>query len=241
MTSPSSPRPVGSPRLVIGRAHETTLEDTRGRVLFPSPEFGAWPPFQQLADTVAVGGPSGDSHAHRGEEVVNYVLSGTLVSIDPAGRRTEVPSGSVVTLATVQERVHDLWPSAGTEARWVSLEVRLPPTTPEATEEYSEGPATSRPGGSPELRWTRVVGPGAAVRSLMGTEISDLTFLGPSEVAVPIGRERRAAVYVVAGTIRVADRKLTLGEGLLATGYATVGIRGEIGSRLIVATVPGPR
>ena len=114
------------PRLIQGRAHLTEMGGTRGLTLFPSPEVSPWPPFAGWAETVSGQSDPSEPHPHRREEIVNYVVAGTLLHVDGALHPTEIPEGSVHVMSAVGERSHDVRPKSGSEARWVSIVLHLP-------------------------------------------------------------------------------------------------------------------
>jgi redox-sensitive bicupin YhaK (pirin superfamily) len=214
------------------------VEGTKGRTLFPSPEFPPWPPFGSLLDTFARGIGDSDEHAHRGEEVVNYVLSGVLLNRDEKNQSTELTEGSVNALTAVHERVHDVWPKPGGTAHWLSVTLLCPPGMAEPVPAYRSGPATTLPNRTPGLRWRRAVGEPAVVRSALGLELSDLAFLEAGALGVPVGTERTAVVYVLEGKLRADGRELEAGGGVLVSGHATVALDAEPGTRAILASVP---
>jgi redox-sensitive bicupin YhaK (pirin superfamily) len=240
MSPTAAARASPSPRIVQGTAHSTVTGSTEGRMLFPSPEFVAWPPFEALADTTALGGNPPVLHPHRREEVVNYPVTGSLVEEDEQGRPTEIPMGTVSHLVTLTERRHDVNPTDGTRARWVSLALYLPADAAEPPRPHRVAPAEAVPGSPPGVRWLRLVGARGPVRSAAGLEMLDITIDRPLAFEVPIEDDRWAVAYVVDGTAQVAGRDLARFGGLLASGLSTMSLRATPTTRLIVATVPRP-
>lgn len=237
MSRPAVSPPGAGVRLVVGASRSTRTDRTEGRTLFPSPSFSHWPPFETLAETTTVGGGPPDPHPHSREEVVNYVLSGSLEVCDAQRRCTEVSAGAASLLATMREEVHDVNASPGARAHWLSLVLRLPPGTPEPTAPHQHGPAVPIGGSSSRIGRANVVGERGPVRSVLGLEMQDVVFHEAAESAFPVEERRSALVYILSGSARAADRDLPAGSGLLAEGIPRIPISAEKGSRLILASV----
>ena len=237
MSSSTAPTQEGGVRLVSGTAHVMQMDGTEGRTLFPSTEFSHWPPFETLAERTMVGSGAPDPHPHTDQEVVNYVLSGTLLIYDETHRCTEVPTGSVSLLDTRRMQVHDVNPASGTTAHWLALVLHLPPGTAEPKRAHQIAPAAplaSLPSG---VEGSSVVGLPGRVLSILGLEMWDVRFRESSEVVLPVPENRTALVYVLEGGARAADRDLPRGGGLQAEGLPKLPVQGEPGSRLMYASV----
>lgn len=237
MTASPTPTRDGGVRLVSGLAHVLQMDGTEGRTLFPSTEFSHWPPFENLTETTMVGSGAPDPHPHADQEVVNYVLSGTLLVYDETRGCTEVPTGSVSLLETRRPQVHDVNPKPGTTAHWIALVLRLPPGTAEPKRAYQTAPTTVLTNLAPGVEGVSVVGPPGRVLSILGFEMWDVRFREASEVVFPIGEDRTALVYVLEGRTRAADRDLPRGGGLQVEGLSKLTARGEPGSRVMYASV----
>ncbi len=184
--------PLGSfgpsaPRLVEARASEIDLDGVLGRVLFPSPLQGAWLPFEALAESRVDGGGTSDPHAHELEEVVNYVLEGTVIHRDHAGASRELPNGSVARLSTRSARRHDILATVGTRARWISLSVRLPRDIAEPAHPFEYAtPHPRRPDDS-GLIVVPLVGEGSGTDSSGDLVAFDLQFTSERTSEIPVG------------------------------------------------------
>jgi len=234
--SPPVSRPP-SARIVTGAARVTQTAGTEGRTLFPSPAFSHWPPFEMLAETTEEGTGAADPHPHAREEVVNYVLSGSLEVRGENRRTVEVPEGAANLLATVRHQDHDVGPAPGARAHWVSLVLHLPPGVAEPRVPLQTAPSQSAPNAPPGLRVRRITGDDGPLHSVLGLEMRDAQFQEYLEIDLPIEPGRTALVYVLAGRVKVANRELTAGSGLLSEGLAGLPTSGEQGSRFIFASV----
>ncbi len=227
----------GAVRLVSGKAHVTETDGAEGRTLFPSLEFSHWPPFETLVESTMVGRGDPDPHPHADQEVVTYVLSGSLLVYDGERHGTEVPSGSVCLLSTVQTQVHDVNPKPRTTAHWLSLVLHVPQGTREPKRPYQIAPATPLAGAAPGVVESVLVGPPGPIHSVLALEMRDVAFDRTGGVTLPVGEDRTAAVYVLEGAARAAGRDLPAGSGLLADGVSELAVAGERGSRLMYASV----
>lgn len=228
--------PVGG-RIVVGAARVMDTGGTRGRTLFPSPTFSHWPPFEMLVDVSTVAGSEPDPHPHADEEVVNYVLAGTLAVYDEERRATEIPTGSVNVLTTVRAQSHDVLPKPGTAARWLSLILRLPRGASDPPHPYQNVPTAPLADLPRGLEGRAVVGSPGSARSLLGLELRDVRFVEARSWSMPVAPGRSALVYSLEGSSRVAGRDLPAGSGLLADGVPSLELEGASAARLLVATV----
>ncbi len=225
----------GRGRIVAGVAHSMEMGETRGRTLFPSPEFSHWPPFEALVEVTTVGAPDPDLHPHAEEEVVNYVISGSLLHYDEQRRATEVPAGSVSLFSTVRRQMHDLGPKPSTTAHWLSLILRLPRGATDPAAAHQVAPATRLPALAPGVMEGSLVGASGPIRSQLGLEMRDLRWSEDRQVVLRAGRSE--LLYVVDGHARAADEDLPAGSGLLADGLTSVPVWGARGTRLVHASV----
>lgn len=237
MSSTTARPERGGARIVAGKAHVTQTDGTQGRTLFPSPEFSHWPPFETLVESSMMGSGAPDPHPHTGQEVANYVISGTLLVYDEERRCTEIPAGSVSLLSTVRSQLHDANPKPGTTAHWIALVLRLPRGTVEPKRSYQNAAASPLANLPPGVEESSIVGEPGPVRSVLGLEMRDVHFRESQEIELRIGEDRTAVVYVLEGAARAASRDLPAGSGLLADGLSTLSVRGERGSRLMYASV----
>ena len=231
------PRP---PRIVQARSSPMELEGIRGRVLFPGPQQGPWPPFERLAESVATGGGAKDLHTHSGEEVVNYVLAGAVLHWDSEDHAVELNEGAVTLLRATDEIRHDIVPKLRSDARWVSVTLHWTGAVagPETPYQFGRGVAeTSR---EPGLRVLRVVGASTPVRSALGLDMSDWTFSQSSSREVALDPARRLVAYVLDGTVEIEGRTVASGGGILAEGVSSLRVAASTGARMLLMSVPAP-
>src|SRR5437899_10730473 len=77
--------------LVMIRSSHEDLSDPTSHLLMPTAEQGAFPPFDSFAETVATRRIQVGLHPHLAEEVVAYVLDGTVHHEDGRGTHTVLP------------------------------------------------------------------------------------------------------------------------------------------------------
>lgn len=227
-------------RIVSGPASVMRAGSTEGRTLFPSFQFSHWPPFKMLVETWMNGGEVPDPHPHVREEVVTYVLSGSLEYFDERRRSTPGPAGSVGVLTAPREMVHDISPPAGTRTHWLTLILQWQGDAPVGASQFRTGTATPLPGMPPGVSELGVVGEGGPVQSGLGLELRDVQLADGRETELSVGEHRSALVYVLDGHVRAAQQDLPAGSGLLADGLPALAAAGIRPSRLIFATVMRP-
>jgi quercetin 2,3-dioxygenase len=227
------------PRELRVVASRMDLEDVSGRVLFPSMAQGPWPPFLRFAETVAAGERIGpDSHAHRGEEVLNYVLDGRVEYEDDNGVRTVLGPGTAVLLTAREEAHHDLVANQTPRVRWLSVVLRIPAAAggPTHRVQIANGPLPTRDG--PARIERPLVGPHAPLASSAGLACTELELRAGGRYVMPLGRERRAVVYVFDGSAHVDDQPVEAGAGALLENATETSIRAVSDARLLLASAP---
>src|SRR6266566_3910927 len=125
-TSMTGKAPHG--RVMIRSSHED-LSDPTSHLLMPTAEQGPFPPFDRFAETVTTRRMQVGLHPHLAEEVVAYVLDGSVHHEDGAGTHTVLFPGSVLVVTAHQEIRHELTmqpTQEGRSARWLSIVLRLP-------------------------------------------------------------------------------------------------------------------
>ena len=164
----------GSSRRLKVSAEPIELANVTGRTLFPSPVQGAWLPFERFAESRSSERNDSTLHSHSSQEVLTYVLDGTVDSEEEGGVHATLPAGWVDVLLAQKERRHELASADGAPARWLSVVLRLPPRAlgeepflhrPEACRSESPAPGVS-------LTVVRSPGP----QNPSGLELVDLRF-----------------------------------------------------------------
>src|SRR5437762_12029058 len=100
--------------------------DITARILFPTREKEPFLPFERFAESVATSRKKGDLHAHLGQEVVTYVLEGTVDHEYGAGVHDTLTPGAILALTASEEVRHALTMEKGHTARWLSIVAGLP-------------------------------------------------------------------------------------------------------------------
>lgn len=218
-------------------ASQMDLEDVSGRVLFPSPAQGPWLPLLRFAETTTMRrGDDSDAHTHEREEVLSYIVEGPVEYEDDAGRRTVLGSGAVALLTAPGSTRHNLMARPSPRSRWISVIVRCPPGGPRSSSmvQIANGPVPARTSAGTVERL--LVGRGGAVASNAGLECTEIEFLSAGSCRCRVGSDRRAVAYGVDGTVRIDGASLEAGSGALFEDTAGVGIEGESGARVILAS-----
>ena len=221
-------------RVMIRSSHED-LSDPTSHLLMPTAEQGPFPPFDRFAETVATRRMQVGLHPHLAEEVVAYVLDGSVHHEDGAGTHTVLFPGSVLVVTAHQEIRHELTmqpTQEGRSARWLSIVLRLPwhteaPPTSIQIKESLDG-TIQRP----------VVGPLARADAFMRLECTDIDFTREADVSVPIDREQRGVAYVLRGAGMIEKKPVEMGHGALFENVGRLSLYGSPGFRVFLATVP---
>jgi redox-sensitive bicupin YhaK (pirin superfamily) len=227
-------------RVAIVSSHPE-LDDPSTRLLMPTAEQGPFLPFDRFAETVATGRESPGRHPHLAEEVVAYVLEGSIRHEEGEGPSTVLRPGSVLVLTAHEEIRHALSMESGTDdggARWLSLVLRIPWHTeqpPTSLQIKDAGDASADLGGT--IR-RPVVGPRARADSSLGLECTDIEFTRESDIRLEVGTGRRGVAYVVRGMGTIEKHPVGMGQGALLDNVGIVTITGSPGFRVFVASVP---
>jgi redox-sensitive bicupin YhaK (pirin superfamily) len=232
----SGARTLPTIRLVAGEIDSRTVAT---RLLIPTAAQPAWAPVRRLTESLASRGRTLPMHAHEQEEVLTYVIEG-FASYQLEGEPPQVlPQGSARLLTAASRVNHRVSPSEGRAVRWVNLVVGAarPAVGPARLQAYSP----SRP---PDLvdqvEVRTLVAQGGPMVSAAGLECREMTFGEASTTFLPVGPERRAVLYALAGEGSVDAHHVEGGTAALVDGATAVALRGQAGFRAIVAIAPSP-
>lgn len=224
---------------IAGVVHgEIDADERTTRLLFPTKDAPAWLPFERFAESMTTARDQTGRHAHMAQEVVMYMLEGEIVHVDQTGRRETLTPGSTVVLTAHEESSHELVPSKGKRARWLSVVVRLPwHTEPPPTSLQVKGPseATEAPDGTVQRP---VVGPLARADSRTGLQVLDIAFARKGTGFYKIGRGHRAVAYALDGTGTINDVPVNPGSGVLLEDVPSLALSGTPGYRVVLAMIP---
>ncbi len=227
-------------RVMIRSSHED-LSDPTSHLLMPTAEQGPFPPFDRFAETVTTRRMQVGLHPHLAEEVVAYVLDGSVHHEDGAGTHTVLFPGSVLVVTAHQEIRHELTmqpTQEGRSARWLSIVLRLPWHTeapPTSIQIKDAGDATESRDGTMQRP---VIGPLARADTFMQLECTDIDFTREADLSVPIDRERRGVAYVLRGAGMIEKKPVEMGHGALFENVGRLSLYGSPGFRVFLATVP---
>ncbi|MGI0132282.1 MAG: pirin family protein [Thermoplasmata archaeon] len=216
------------------------LEQLTGRVLFPTMQQGPWLPYERFAEVIASRPNEAVLHSHRLEEVVNYVISGTVIHQDDRGERAEVEAESVIVLSTGPERSHDVYPAEGRAAHWIAIGVELLGRADETESVLQIVHLPEAQSLQKGVLVRQVVGSRSPARSIRGLEVVDLEFKDTEEVALrrPCGLGHREVAYVLYGSGSVDGLTVAPGAAVLTEDVPSVEVRGSPGFRVLIATAP---
>ncbi len=230
MAAPALPPTV---RIVSGEIQSATATH---RFIVPSTGLSAWPPFEQIGETVVSRTRRFPPHAHERQEVLTYVSEGTAeyrVGDRPA---ETVAPGSAILLSTTERVTHAISPLPGPSVRWFTLVTSLVARIPETRLQTSHRPKT------PSYEDTALVrdllGFSVGMRSAGAVECREVTFVRRSTSFQGVGHDRRAVVYALDGSGTVEGHGLQAGEGALVADTSGIAIGGTPGFRVITATAP---
>jgi quercetin 2,3-dioxygenase len=228
--------PAGAPsiRVVAGEV-ETRAATTR--LVIPTGAQPSWPPFLRAGETLADRVRQFPPHAHERQEVLTYVSEGFAVYQLENRPAEHLRGGSARLLTAGSHCSHRISPSRGGPIRWFSLVLAAPGAGSGGPKlQASELPPTPLYEENAVVR--HLVGPAAPMVSGAGLECREITFVEPSTSFARVGHDRRALVYVLAGTGTVGGQPIEGGEAALVEGTAGVAVSGTEGLRVIFATAP---
>jgi redox-sensitive bicupin YhaK (pirin superfamily) len=214
------------------------VSDVSARLLFPTVEQGPWAPFERFAETLATSRKKVGTHSHQGEEVLAFVIEGSVDHADRAGHHLELVRGSVLLFTAATEASHELRMQKGRTARWISVVVRLPAgvAQPKAAVQVST-PERREPAPDGTVE-TRLVGPNETIRGYSGLEGRDIEFVEAGTCICRIGRDRQGIVYVLGGSGTVDNVDIDPGDGALLEKASGVALHGSSGYRVILVSAP---
>jgi redox-sensitive bicupin YhaK (pirin superfamily) len=231
---PTAERGPPSVRIVPGvvDSHNVTA-----RLVLPTSQQGAWPPFVRVAESIAAVGRRFPQHAHEAEEVLTFEIEGNASYEIPPSPAVALDPGCLELLASSSKVTHAIRPAGGTSVRWFSLVVSLPAGAAVPTRAQFDRPtASALQADGTVVR--RLVGPGARTASACGLEAEEITFGSEGTSFRRVGRDRRGLVYAFAGRGGVDNEPLELGEAALIENASGIALRGARGFRVVVATLP---
>jgi redox-sensitive bicupin YhaK (pirin superfamily) len=231
--------PVASLKWVSG---EVQSGATTARVLVPSSMAPNWAPFTRVVETIATGSRTAPSHAHEHEEVLTWVVEGFASYQYESGEAAAAHTNSVLLLDAPTKVSHRVSPAQGGTVRWVSLVLSLPQPESGASRLQTERSTESEI--QSEGSFVRpLVGTGSKVPTLTGLVAREIRFAEASTTFQPVGRGRRAILYVLAGRGAVDTQAVQVGEGILAENVSGLAVHGRPGLSILLASAPraGPR
>jgi redox-sensitive bicupin YhaK (pirin superfamily) len=238
MATPDAARTLKVVRSEIDADEQTTS------LLFPNRNQGPWLPFERFAETITTSRTKIGRHPHRAEEVLMYVLEGTIEHVDGSGRRESLTGGTVALISAHEEVSHELATVRGKRARWLSVVLRMPwHTEPPPTSVQIKGAGDPKAATDGTVQ-TPVVGPLARADSFGGLQLLDVEFAKDGTGFFRIGRDRRGVAYGLSGAGTVEGSPVEPGSGVLMETVSGVAIGGSPGFRVVFATAPvgsGPR
>ena len=166
-------------------------------------------------------------HPHRGFETVTFILTGSLAHHDTGGHESVIEAGGVQWMTAGSGLIHaEVSPPSFKQQGgpleilqlWVNLPARLKMTTPAYTGvQADEIPAIpiGEGQGTLELVSGGFEGATGPIRSLTDVFMSTVRLNAGAKVTLPAPDGRSVFLYVVSGTMRVADAEV--GQWHLAT------------------------
>jgi quercetin 2,3-dioxygenase len=228
---------TGARRIHVA-AGQIDLSDVSARVLFPTLQQGPWLPFERFAETIATARKKVGLHDHKEEEVVVYVLEGSVDHEDGQGLHTALGKNSILLLTAKGELHHELGMQKGRVARWISIVLRLNPGAAPLPTSTQVGVVPKTAPAADGTTTRRLVGPGSLVTSPTGLELDDVEFSQSGTCFCRVGRDRQCVTYVLKGTGKIDDQRVEQGVGALLENVSGVSFTGTPGFRVLLATAP---
>jgi quercetin 2,3-dioxygenase len=176
-------------------------------------------------------------HPHQDVEGLTYVVEGSFRHQDSVGGAPgPLPAGAVQRMTLGSGAQHSEQ-NASTEAPMRFIQIWILPDTPGLTPEV-EQQVFSREDRAGRL--LRVVGPdgGDAVRVHQDASVHVAALEAGEEVVHQLGQGRGAYAYLIDGRARFDGQPAATGDAAKVTGQASLAIRAEAPSELILVDVP---
>jgi quercetin 2,3-dioxygenase len=176
-------------------------------------------------------------HPHQDVEGLTYVVEGSFRHQDSVGGAPgPLPAGAVQRMTLGSGAQHSEQ-NASTEAPMRFIQIWILPDTPGLTPEV-EQQVFSREDRAGRL--LRVVGPdgGDAVRVHQDASVHVAALAAGEEVVHQLGQGRGAYAYLIDGRARFDGQPAATGDAAKVTGQASLAIRAEAPSELILVDVP---
>jgi len=219
---------------------EIDASDVTTHLLFPTRDKRLFLPFERFAESVATSRKKGEMHPHVGEEVIAYVLEGSIDHEDGSGNHADLTQGSLLVLTAQDEIRHALRMERGRTARWLSVVVRLPPSAVQPTRSFQVLKPERPSAGSDGTIRTPLVGSNGPARTSSGLELVEIEFVKGGTAFLRMGRDRRGVAYALGGVGSIEDHALEPGHGALLENMSALSIHADPGYRVALASVPRP-
>jgi redox-sensitive bicupin YhaK (pirin superfamily) len=243
MTPPKKPRPVAQ---VVRGLETSDGAGVRLTRVIGGPQLPLLDPFLLLDDFRSddpddyIGGFP--AHPHRGFETVTYLLAGRMRHQDSAGHGGIIEAGGVQWMTAGRGIIHSEMPEQenGLLAGF-QLWVNLPAAAKMRAPRYQELNAAAIPVETRGRLQLRVIagttsgGVSGPVRELITPVLYlDVTLPRGARFEEPLPAAWNALVYVIAGTVEVADRALTVHQLARLGGGDGVAVTAAEASRLLI-------
>ena len=167
--------------------------------------------------TIAVGGVL-SMHEHRNEEILSYVLRGSLLHAEPSGDSEPISRDRLMLMNAGTSSWHE---ESAPETEVEMLQIFI---LPEADDldcgvQFLRRPAEAREGGT----WRLVAGPAGSGASLVVRQqvsVYDASLPAGGRLVIPTASGTHPLLYVVDGRVEVGDLQLGGGDAIYSTSEA---------------------
>ncbi|MBU1314531.1 MAG: pirin family protein [Alphaproteobacteria bacterium] len=155
-------------------------------------------------------------HPHRNDEIVTYMLQGSLRHTDSGGSSVEVSPGTLMVMnaGRLFEHEEGVPPDAPITAKWIQIFIRPHSADLEPLVQFAKLPDRQ------DGQWRHLAGnEGSGAPALVRNEVDIFDTVATSgKLTLPALNGRHPLLHVWKGTVSLSGHRLTVGEGLLLSG-----------------------
>jgi redox-sensitive bicupin YhaK (pirin superfamily) len=225
-------------RTVLRKVKAVETAEGEGAIVkrvFPTRYLRSYDPFP-LLDEFNIEPPAGfPDHPHGGFEAITYMLKGGFHHRDNLGNDSVVMAGGAQRFTAGKPLIHSELPGTDGVNRGLQLWVRLPSKLQGLAPTYQQVDAKSIPEKRVNGHLVRtVVGENSPVKLQNQVIYLDVT-LEPNRIfTYGVRRDFNAFIYVLEGTVKIADAEVQKSEAAMLTEGDSVALSSMATARLVI-------
>ena len=203
--------------------------------VFPTSQLRHFDPFVLLDEFFVKPPASFPPHPHRGFEAITYMIEGGFHHIDNLGNDTVVLAGGLQKFTAGQGIVHSELPGTKGLNRGLQLWVRLPSKLSNIEPDYQQIESKDIPERDLEgVRIRVIAGEKSPVKLHTQIVYLDVISFRRAEVAYEVDPENNVFLYILKGSLNVADSTAKENEAVLLAMGKRVEVTMERDSRFVL-------